>query len=405
MFDRMLLGIDLDATGPLPAVNGTTATGSSVLRRFAQSQGFIARGEVAGLAQWINNTTAGNTARDLTTGNLIRKNGFPENFLVVNPQFGNAQLWGNNNESNYHSLQLQLTRRLTSGFSSQFTYTWAKALGHYLWSGAPGDGNSGATNATTLDPRNRNADHGRLSFDRTHTITANGTWALPFGSNKLFLSGAPVWIDRLVGDWELSGILSMGSGYPRDINASLKTVGATANANYANVVGNFPRATGKVTVGDRVVNYFADYKAVDVLPAAAGPARDAAIANLFGADWNNLSAASQAEMRTLASAIGNYKNIVDGSGNVVLTNPASGQVGNLSTGWVNTPGRFGLDIAAMKRVQITEGMRFTIRADAINVLNRPQWGAPITDINNQDFGLITQASGARTITINARIDF
>jgi hypothetical protein len=206
----------------------------------------------------------------------------------------------------------------------------------------------------------------------------------------------------------------MNSGYPRDISAqtgaasnavSLQTVGATSNMNFANVTGDFGRGTGKVTVGDRVVNYFPDYKVVDALPAAAGPQRDAAIAALFGANWNNLSAANQAELRTLASAIGNYKNVVDSSGNVILGNPGPGQVGNLGPGWVNTPGRFGLDMALMKRVQITEGTRFTIRADAINILNRPQWASPITDINNPDFGLITNASGNRTITINARIDF
>jgi len=54
---------------------------------------------------------------------------------------------------------------------------------------------------------------------------------------------------------------------------------------------------------------------------------------------------------------------------------------------------------------------FTIRADAVNVLNRPVWDNPNTDINSNSFGRITQhpmnpnITGARTITINARIDF
>jgi hypothetical protein len=48
---------------------------------------------------------------------------------------------------------------------------------------------------------------------------------------------------------------------------------------------------------------------------------------------------------------------------------------------------------------------FTIRADAINLLNTPQWGDPNTNINAANFGRITTAGGARTFTINARVDF
>ena len=62
-------------------------------------------------------------------------------------------------------------------------------------------------------------------------------------------------------------------------------------------------------------------------------------------------------------------------------------------------------MALSKRIQIAEKKTFTIRADAINILNTPQWGDPNTDINSANFGRITNASGERTFTINARIDF
>jgi hypothetical protein len=66
-------------------------------------------------------------------------------------------------------------------------------------------------------------------------------------------------------------------------------------------------------------------------------------------------------------------------------------------------------MALQKRTRFGEGKTFTIRADAVNVLNRPVWDNPNTDINSNTFGRITQhpitTTGARTITINARIDF
>jgi len=52
-----------------------------------------------------------------------------------------------------------------------------------------------------------------------------------------------------------------------------------------------------------------------------------------------------------------------------------------------------------------ETKTFTVRADAINLLNKPQWGLPNTSINSTSFGQITTATGTRTITFNARIDF
>jgi len=47
----------------------------------------------------------------------------------------------------------------------------------------------------------------------------------------------------------------------------------------------------------------------------------------------------------------------------------------------------------------------TMRFDIINLLNKPQWGNPTTDINSASFGRINSATGNRTVTFNARIDF
>jgi len=72
---------------------------------------------------------------------------------------------------------------------------------------------------------------------------------------------------------------------------------------------------------------------------------------------------------------------------------------------IEGPSRLGLDMALQKRTRLRENAMFTIRADAVNVLNRPIWSNPNTDINSASFGRITTATGSRTITINARVDF
>jgi hypothetical protein len=64
-----------------------------------------------------------------------------------------------------------------------------------------------------------------------------------------------------------------------------------------------------------------------------------------------------------------------------------------------------MDAALSKKFVIDESKSFTIRADAVNVLNTPVWGNPNTDINSNSFGRITTATGARTITLSGRVDF
>jgi hypothetical protein len=114
---------------------------------------------------------------------------------------------------------------------------------------------------------------------------------------------------------------------------------------------------------------------------------------LFGSDPNNL-----------ASFLTN-RNVVDGSGQVLLTNPQPGSVGTLGTRWLEGPGQMGFDVSLAKRVRISERTTFTLRADAIDALNTPQWGNPNVNINSADFGRITSASGSRTMTLSARVDF
>jgi len=41
----------------------------------------------------------------------------------------------------------------------------------------------------------------------------------------------------------------------------------------------------------------------------------------------------------------------------------------------------------------------------VDVLNKPQFDSPNTDINSTDFGRITSAVGNRVIVLGARINF
>jgi hypothetical protein len=371
LFDRIFNGLNVTGVG---TVNGTTLTGSQALRRFTTTNQWVANGDVANFANWLNSTSA------LTNenGGLLRRAGLPENFIVVNPQFGSVALHGNNDNSIYHAMQTDVRKRLSKGFTGQFSHTWSKDLGNSA--GANGSGSS--STATTRDPRNRNLQRGLVTFDRTHQFKGNGTWALPFGPNRALLGNAPAWIQRAVEGWEVAGIFSWLAGAPLTFTSPIRTLGIRAAANTADVLGALPDDLGKVDVGQGFVQYFSNLK------TQAAPAPN------FGGD---------------TSLPGRFTNqvVVDASGQILLQNPQPGTTGNtaLNLPGVKGPSTLGLDMALTKRVRLSDRTMFTLRADAINILNKPQWGLPNTNINSTTFGRITTATGSRTVLVNARVDF
>jgi hypothetical protein len=358
LFDRIFMGLSIPGSS---VVNGTTLSGSQALRRYTTTNAWLANGEVGAFANWLNSTSA------LTgqNGGLLRRAGLPENFIVVNPQFGSVNLAGNNNNANYHSLQTVLNKRTSRGLSGQFSHTWSKGLG-----------------ATGIrDPRNRRLSQGLQSSDRTHVFKANGTYELPFGPNRLLLSSAPGFVHRIVEGWQLSGIFVRATGAPLDFSSTRSTV-SSRSSNTADLAGVLPKNLGKVKVGDGRVEYF------EGLSTQRAPLPN------YGGDT------------TLPGRFTNQV-VVDSAGNIVLQNPSPGAPGNMAENLsrLKGPPTLSFDMAVTKRIQIREGTAFTLRVDAINALNSPQWNNPETDINSANFGRITGASGSRTVTINARIDF
>src|SRR5205823_5641600 len=118
------------------------------------------------------------------------------------------------------------------------------------------------------------------------------------------------------------------------------------------IVGDFPKNIGKVTKLSNGVTYFPGLLQITD-PAGAGVS---ALNGLSGSFSN--------------------KAIMDSQGNVLLVNPAPGQVGNLGLRWVEGPAILGLDMNLIKHFRITETKDFEVRVDSVNVLNHPNFGNP-----------------------------
>ena len=169
----------------------------------------------------------------------------------------------------------------------------------------------------------------------------------------------------------------------------------TQNVNNTPVIlGDFPKNIGKITRLANGATYFAGFQQ---LP-------DPGIQNVTTAQGLDTRFTNRA--------------IADAQGKLILVNPAPGQLGSLGRMWIEGPSHIGLDFNLVKRIRIAETKVFEVRVDAVNILNTPRWTDPISlDINNPNFGRLTAfdptgsfqqsdtISGARTFTINARVNF
>jgi hypothetical protein len=365
LFDQLLNGVNIAGVG---TVGQNGLTGSSALRRYTSTNAFIANGQVGALANFLNTSSA----LGGLPGQILRNAKLPENFFVVNPQFGSMAFQSNNGNSTYHAAQMHLAQRLSHGLTGQFSYTFSKTLG----------------DNTIRDQNNLSLSKGLLSIDRTHVIQEAVSYLVPFGKGGTYFSNAPTWVDELISGWQISSGGSWTSGIP------LTFYGVNTLNNYANVaagstgtadlVGTLPSGYQSVFKGANVVNYFPTLTT------------KAATAN-FG---------TGSDATTLAGRLTNQV-VVDQNGNIILANSQAGTTGNLAVNApiLRGPGQLSFNAAASKIFKIKERTSITVRADVINLLNKPQWGNPDTNINSATFGRINTATGNRTITLNARIDF
>lgn len=113
------------------------------------------------------------------------------------PHYSGISLTTNDGFAWYHSLQVRVERRLSSGFTVQGSYTWSKNMEavDYL-------------NAADLYPHRVVS-----SLDQTHVWAMSSVYELPFGRGKRLLSSSR-WLDLAVGGWSLQGTWQVQSGRP-----------------------------------------------------------------------------------------------------------------------------------------------------------------------------------------------
>lgn len=234
--------------------------------------------------------------------------------------------------ADYHSLQTKAEHRFSHGLNFLVAYTFSKTLtdaGDLL----SGGGVSGFR-APDLPGFGIQGDWGLAPFDVRHSFVASGTYDLPFGRGRTYMSSANKLTDSVLGGWSFNWILTLHSGNPQTINCTYTT---------AADMGCFALYTGQSLYANQSVEHF--YNA---------------------AAFTNPGVVTQVGQT-------NYGPL--GGGNTQ----------------VSGPGFHRLDFSLFKSFPITEHKRFEFRVEAFNLTNTPNFALPSSTnfLDTVDFGKIT----------------
>jgi outer membrane receptor protein involved in Fe transport len=249
--------------------------------------------------------------------------------------------------SNYHSLQVSVTRHFAGGLQMSQAYTWAHSIDNT--SGLPG---GVASLATSSSIRGGRADRGNSGFDVRQRYVGRYLYELPWGRAA---RGAR---RRVLAGWGVSGITTFQSGLPFNITEPADRCLCSSGGQRPDYIGG-------------AVQFF------DPRSSAAG------------------SKPNQWFDPTRFQRVGTGTSYALGAG----------RFGTLGRDVFHGPGINNWDLAAFKRVLLAENSRLEFRVELLNAVNHSQFSDPVTSIADADFGRLRNTRDPRVVQLSMRIGF
>lgn len=244
----------------------------------------------------------------------------PQNYVPF-PSFArNATYETTNATSSYNSLQATYQHELSSGLTLLGNYTYSKCMSNQHTQASQNQ----QYRAQWLPGFGINGDYGLCDTDATNLFHVSGSYQLPFGRGRQYMSNANKAADALLGGWAVNFIYTYQSGQPFTITCPVAT---SAFGCFADVVPGQGLYTGPHNK----------------------------------TQWLNPSAFAQPP---IATTIGQADYSVLGGG----PQQARG------------PDFQNLDSSVFKNFVFTESIRLQFRAEAFNTTNTPQFAQP-TQLN------------------------
>ena len=259
------------------------------------------------------------------------------NWFVANPQAPTSSYYmDNGGDSNYHALQVEVSRRMSQGLLFQGSYVFSKSITSMF-------ANSSSAYAAPTTLRDFGYDKGPAPRDMRHAVKFNWINELPVGPGRRFLSGGPTFVKKLLEGWQWTGVVRVQSGTPLRIDGGRQTYNNRENG---------------------VVLYNMDARQLQEMVQirkTTDPASQKGVVYWLPLDViNNSLAAFEAGGKSLAN--------LDPTKPYVGPPTKPGEMGYKI--FVYGPWTQRWDLSVMKRTWITEGTNVELRVNFLNALNQ-----------------------------------
>lgn len=290
----------------------------------------------------------------------------PCRVTIVDPTnctLGVVRLRANGAESDYHSMQVSLDKRLSRGFSAGVHFTWSSFIDTASELFNP----SGGEVAVSQNSFDRPADRARSTYDRPLRLSGNFVYELPWYQNQTGFAG------RILGGWQFNSFFTFQSGAPfTPLNGSDPT-GALSGID--NLVGNAIRAN------------------------STAPLPTTSAEELF----NLIRGQGQQFFSTLQCT-----GPTDGTpANRFLPSATCQRFGSAGRNILRADGIGNVDFGIIKNTSLGENVRLQLRADMFNATNTRNFGVPTASVSTPSAFLNqwTTNGGNRRIIVGARLVF
>ena len=263
------------------------------------------------------------TQANLNTSTILGNGSANQPLNILYGKTAGVTLWFNGYSTSYNALAVKFDRRFSSGLTLTTAFTWGKGMGFNT-------GDDGAM-YWLINPQR---SYARSDWDRTLSYVQSYVYSLPFGKQQKWISTGPAsWI---LGNWQVSGILTLMTGTPMTITASGTSLNTSGEPQTANQV-----APVQILHGINVGN-----------------------------PWFSTASFSQPTAPLTFGTSG--RNIMNG------------------------PGLFSLNLSLFKDIRIRERATVQIRAETFNFTNTPEFANPNTSVTSANFGYVTGTLGSGT---------
>ena len=239
--------------------------------------------------------------------------------------------------SSYNALQVGVERHLSRGLQFQSNFTWSKTLD------TTSSGNVSFGTQNLPDPFNVRYNRGISSLNIPKIWVSNLVYTTPS------LSADNQFMRQALGGWELSGIITLQSGYPFGI------------------AGGYGDNSGSLQGGDRA----------DVVSGQSFDVHQGGESHWLNEYFNT---------------------------NAFVAN-AAGTFGDSAKNLFQGPPIKTMDLAFAKNWTITEGYHLQFRWEMFNGLNHPSFGNPDSNVQDGNYGKVTGQGAIPARVMQAALKF